>query len=137
MAQAEIERLREKLGSLISEAEDSIAQAQYAQDDMQKSFAAEVEVLLERNAVLEEENKSLQSLLAQSSSDVDTERGLLLRSVKIIERLRLRGKDLSRNVDRKALVHDLKRRKALLTGPPNNSTKKEGSARRLSIIIPG
>jgi hypothetical protein len=134
--------LKGKLGSIISDAEASIAEAQYAHDDMQKSFTAEVEVLLERNAVLEEENESLRSLLAQSSSDVDTERGLLLRSVRIIERLRLRGKDLSRNVDRKALIHDLRRRNALLTGPPSaraNNGKNEVNAakRRLTVTIPG
>lgn len=133
--------MKGKLGSIISDAEASIAGAQYAHDDMQKSFAAEVEVLLERNAELEEENKTLRSLLAQSSSDVDTERGLLLRSVRIIERLRLRGKDMSRNVDRKALIQDLRRRNALLTGPPTSARasngKSEGNARKLSITIPG
>lgn len=133
--------MKGKLGSIISDAEASIAEAQYAHDDMQKSFAAEVEVLLERNDVLEEENKTLRCLLAQSSSDVDTERGLLLRSVRIIERLRLRGKDMSRNADRKALIQDLRRRNVLLTGPPTsaraNNGKSEGNARKLSITIPG
>jgi hypothetical protein len=143
--QSEIERLKDKLGSVINEAEATIADAQYAHDDLQKSFAAEVEVLLERNAVLEEENKSLHALLTKSSGDVEIERGLLLRSVKIIERLRLRGKDLSRNVDRKVLFHELRRLNVQQgMGSPRGTSNQQfqarvgqqKSARRISIMLP-
>ena len=106
--QGEVTRLKAKLTSIITSAESTITDAQFAQDDMQAHYAAECELLTEKNLVLQEENAKLRAMLKESNDNLAVERDLLLRSVKYMERLRLRGKSLNKNLDRKTLVRDLK-----------------------------
>ena len=106
--QAEVARLKSKLSSIITSAESTITDAQFAQDDMQAHYAAECALLSEKNQILQEENAKLRVMLKESNENLAVERDLLLRSVKYMERLRLRGKALNKNLDRKTLVRDLK-----------------------------
>ena len=106
--QAEVARLKSKLSSIITSAESTITDAQFAQDDMQAHYAAECDLLSEKNQILQEENAKLRVMLKESNENLAVERDLLLRSVKYMERLRLRGKALNKNLDRKTLVRDLK-----------------------------
>ena len=106
--QAEVARLKTKLTSVITSAESTITDAQFAQDDIQAHYSAEYDVLIEKNQILQEENVKLKSMLKESNENLAFERDLLLRSVKYMERLRLRGKSLNKNLDRKTLVRDLK-----------------------------
>ena len=78
------------------------------QEDMKAQYEAEIEVLKEKNDTLTEDNTKLRELLQKSNENLTAERDVLLRSVKYMERLRLRGRAESSNMDRKTLVRDLK-----------------------------
>ena len=106
--QNEVARLKAKLTGVITSAESTITDAQFAQDDMQAHYVAEFELLTEKNQILQEENTNLRTMLKESNENLTIERDLLLRSVKYMERLRLRGKSLNSNLDRKTLVRDLR-----------------------------
>jgi hypothetical protein len=67
-----------------------------------------MEYLKEKNKVLVDENMKLREMFKKSNENVKTERELLLRSVKYMERLRLRDKNVSSNMGRKTLVRDLR-----------------------------
>ena len=106
--QGEVNRLKEKLTAIINTAESTITSAQYMQEDMKAHYQAEIEVLKEKNDSLTEDNTKLRELLQKSNENLTAERDMLLRSVKYMERLRLRGRAESTNMDRKTLIRSLK-----------------------------
>ena len=106
--QGEVNRLKEKLTAIINTAESTITSAHFMQEDMKAQYEAEIELLKEKNDTLTEDNTKLRELLQKSNENLTAERDVLLRSVKYMERLRLRGRAESSNMDRKTLVRDLK-----------------------------
>lgn len=68
--QEEVLRLKTKLTSIINSAEQTITDAQFVQDDIEKKFTSEIELLRSTNESLLVENQSLRDMLQQSNSSL-------------------------------------------------------------------
>jgi len=106
--QEEVNRLKKKLDEVLECAENTVTELHIQQGAAMTDFTAEKEYLAAANFELQQENKRLNSLFLIAKKELEMERNHLLKAVRCLDRLRLRGRELSKGPSDKNIIKDLK-----------------------------
>ena len=109
-----------KLTDVINRAELTITDAQFTQEDIISEHHETYEMLKVNNNLLSEENKKLKELIEESNKNLNSERSLLFRSVRHLERQRHREKELRKLEDTKTILKELKKHRNFVTNEKTN-----------------